>query len=67
MTLNERLDQMGPQYRAICVRLNRALVMIEDAARSVPPNMSLTRLEAVIRIIIETGADLEKAHNALKG
>jgi hypothetical protein len=66
MILNERLDQMGPQYRAICGRLRRALAMIEDAAGSNPPDMSLARLEAVIRIIIETGADLEKAHKALK-
>jgi hypothetical protein len=66
MTLNERLDQLGPQYRAICGRLHRALLMIEAAARSDPPDMSLTRLEAVIKIIIETGADLEKAHKALK-
>jgi hypothetical protein len=67
MTLNERLDQMGPQYRAICGRLHRALTMIENAAGSDPPNMSLTRLEAVIKLIIETGADLEKAHKTLKG
>jgi hypothetical protein len=41
--------------------------MIEDAAGSDPPNTSRTRLEAVIRIIIETGADLENAHKALSG
>jgi hypothetical protein len=58
---------MGPQYRAICGRLYRALAIIEDAAGSNPPNISLSRLEIVIRMIIETGADLEEAHKALKG
>jgi hypothetical protein len=66
MTLNQRLDQMGPHYRAICGRLHRAVAMIEHAAGSNPPNMSLARLEAVIRMIVETGADLEEAYRALK-
>ena len=64
MTLNQRLDQMGPQYRAICGGLHRAVTIIEDAAGSNPPSMSASRLETVIRIIINLAADLEQAQKA---
>src|SRR5262245_12831151 len=58
LTFNERLDQMGPQYRAVCGRLTRALAIIEAAASSNPPNMSPTQLEFVVRLVAESGADL---------
>ncbi len=67
MTLNERLDQIGPQYRAICEHLHRALTTIEDAADFNPPSMSLHRLETVMSYVIQAARDLEKVHKLLKG
>jgi hypothetical protein len=36
LTFNQRLDQMGPRYRAVCGLLTRAFAIIEDAAGSDP-------------------------------
>jgi hypothetical protein len=66
LTLNQRLDQMGPRYRAVCGRLSRALAIIEDAAGSDPPHMSPTRLEAVIGMVAETATELAEAQKELK-
>lgn len=61
LTLNQRLDQMGPRYRAIAGRLHRALAIIEDAASSDPPEMSPARFELVFESVTQAAADLAEA------
>lgn len=61
LTFNQRLDQMGPRYRAVCGRLNRAFAIIEDAASSDPPDMSPARLQAVLEMINEAATELAEA------
>ena len=61
LTLNQRLDQIGPRYRAICGGLARALAIIEDAAGSDPPEMSPARLQAVLEMVTEAAAELAEA------
>jgi hypothetical protein len=66
MTLNQRLDQMGPHYRAASGLLSRALAIIEDAEGSNPPYMSPDRLELVHKCVVEAAAKLE-AQKGLRG
>jgi hypothetical protein len=66
MTLNQRLDQMGPHYRAVSGLLFRALAILEDAAGSNPPYMSPDRLELVHKCVAEAAAELE-AQKELNG
>ena len=66
MTFNQRLDQMGPHYRAASGNLSRALAIIEDAASSNPPYMSSDRLELVHKCVVEAAAELE-AQKGIKG
>jgi hypothetical protein len=61
LTMNQRLDHMGPRYRAIAGLLHRALAIIEDAAISDPPSMSLTRLELVLEQVTAAAAELAEA------
>jgi hypothetical protein len=61
LTFNQRLDQMGPRYRAVCGLLTRALAIIEDAASSDPPDMSHTRLQAVLEMVNEAATKLAEA------
>jgi hypothetical protein len=67
MTLNQRLDQMGPRYRAVSGSLYRALAIIENAAASDPPSMSPTQLELVLRLVTESAAELAATRKELKG
>jgi hypothetical protein len=65
LTFNQRLDQMGPRYRAVCGLLTRALAIIEDAAGSDPPDMS-PRLQAVLEMVNEAAAELAEARKEVK-
>jgi hypothetical protein len=58
LTINQRLDQIGPQYREVRGRLHRALAIIEDAAVSTPPHMSPERLQLILGLITESAAEL---------
>ncbi len=61
LTLNQRLDQMGPQYREICGRLHRVVDVIEHAASSDPPVMSPANLDFVLERITAVAALLAEA------
>jgi hypothetical protein len=58
LTFNQRLDQMGSRYRAVCGLLTRAFAIIEDAASSDPPHISAARLQAVLKMVNEAAAEL---------
>ncbi len=66
LTFNQRLDQMGPRYRAVCGRLTRAFAIIEDAAGSDPPDMSPTRLQSVLEMVNEAATELAEARKEVK-
>ncbi len=65
LTLNQRLDQMGPQYREICGRLHRVVAVIEHAASSDPPVMSPANLDWVLEVIPAVAALLAEARKEL--
>jgi hypothetical protein len=60
-TLNQRLDEMGPRYRAIFGRLTRALAMIEYAASEKPPRMTPAQFETAIELLESSAAELKEA------
>jgi len=60
-TLNQRLDEMGPRYRAIFGRLTRVLAMIEYAASQKPPRMTPKQFEVAIDELVSSTALLKEA------
>jgi hypothetical protein len=60
-SLNQRLDEMGPGYRAIFGRLTRVLAMIEHAASTKPPRMTPKQFEAAIDLLESSTAELKEA------
>ncbi len=60
-TLNQRLDKMGPSYRAIFGRLTRALAIIESAASTKPPRMTPNQFEVAIDCLAASTAELKDA------
>jgi hypothetical protein len=62
LTFNQRLDQMGPRYRAVCGQLTRVFAIIEDAASSDPPEMSPARLQAILEMVNQAATELAEAH-----
>jgi hypothetical protein len=61
LTLLERLDQMGSQYRPVWGSLHRVLDIIEYAASSDPPYMPPARLEALLGMFTKSAANLTEA------
>ncbi len=60
-SLNQRLDKMGPRYRAIFGRLTRALAIIESAASTKPPRMTPKQFELAIDCLASSTAELKEA------
>jgi hypothetical protein len=60
-TLNQRLDQMGPHYRAVCGQLHRVLAITEAHASTDPPHMEHNTLELVIRLLSEVNTELQSS------
>jgi hypothetical protein len=66
LTFNQRLDHMGPRYRAVCGTITRALAIIEAAAMSDPPDMPPARLQVVLALVNEAAAELAEARKESK-
>jgi hypothetical protein len=65
-TLNQRLDQMGPRYRAVYGKLYRVLAILEDASRSEPPYLEPSRLESIRGMVAQTAAELGGSSERIK-
>jgi hypothetical protein len=59
--LNQRLDEMGPHYRAIFGRLTRVLAIVEAAASQNPPRMTTGQFETAIENLESSAAWLREA------
>ena len=59
--LNQRLDEMGPHYRAIFGRLTRVLAIIENASSKKPPGMTSGQFNTVIENLESSAAWLREA------
>jgi hypothetical protein len=59
--LNQRLDEMGPRYRAIFGALTRVLAVIENAASKKPPRMTTAQFEMTIELLESSAAELREA------
>jgi hypothetical protein len=59
--LNQRLDEMGPRYRAIFGGLTRVLAVIENAASKNPPHMTPAQFEMTIELLESSTAELKAA------
>jgi hypothetical protein len=66
-SLNRRLDEMGPRYRAIFGKLTRVLAMIENAASKKPPNMTSRQFETAIDHLESSTAELKEAARIRSG
>ena len=60
-SLNQRLDEMGPRYRAIFGRLTRVLAMIEHAASKKPQCVTSAQFEVAIDSLVSSTAELKEA------
>ena len=59
--LNQRLDEMGPRYRAIFGRLTCVLAIIDHAASNKPYCMTPLQFEGAIDNLVSSTAELEEA------
>lgn len=62
-SLNQRLDEMGPYYRAIFGRLTQVLAIVENAASKNPPRMTPAQFETTIENLESSAAWLREAAN----